>query len=136
MAGGTMQNILLIDDDCNQHELFSFYLDETFGTDSPFVSAYNLEEALIDLRKQSFDVIFLDNRLRPYHSYTETIGAISELSDDSKIYLISAARESERLGDYRAHGIADVIDKFELRQAIPDGMNGPAKLPAVLWGCR
>jgi CheY-like chemotaxis protein len=117
-----MKNILLIDDDPNQHELFSFYLDETFGPDCPFVSAYNLGEALCRLRSQSFDVIFLDNRLRPHHSYMQTIGAIRALSKECAIYLISAARESEKLGDFRAHGIADAIDKFELRQAISDGL--------------
>ncbi|MGJ8570594.1 MAG: response regulator [Hoeflea sp.] len=121
-----MQSILLVDDDPNQHELFSFYLDETFGADCPFDSAYNLEEALGLLQRQSFDVIFLDNRLRPHHSYTETIGAIRNLSNDSRIYLISAARESEKLGDFRAHGIVDAIDKFELRQSISDGLLQPA----------
>lgn len=124
--GTTMQSILLVDDDPNQHELFSFYLDETFGADCPFDSAYNLEEALGLLQRQSFDVIFLDNRLRPHHSYTETIGAIRNLSNDSRIYLISAARESEKLGDFRAHGIVDAIDKFELRQSISDGLLQPA----------
>jgi len=134
-GGGSMQNILLIDDDPNQHELFSFYLDETFGSDCPFVSTYTLDEALAELRKQSFDVIFLDNRLRPHHSYTETIGAIGELSGDSEIYLISAARESERLGDYKAHGIVDAIDKFELRQAISDGLIGTAGRLGLQQAC-
>ncbi|WP_179759035.1 response regulator [Hoeflea halophila] len=120
----------MVDDDPHQHELLSFYLDENFGPDCPFVSAYALDEALAELHIQSFDIILLDNRLRPHHSYTETIGAIGEVSGDSRIYLISAARECERLGDYRAHGIVDVIDKFELRQAISDGLIGRARHPS------
>lgn len=120
-----MQNILLIDDDPNQHELFSFYLEEAFGSDCPFASAYNLDEALGRLRSEAFDVIFLDNRLRPHQSYKETIGGITDLSKDCPIYLISAAREDEKLGDFKAHGIADAIDKFELRQAISNGLLKP-----------
>jgi CheY-like chemotaxis protein len=117
-----MQTILLIDDDPHQHELFSFYLDEAFGSECPFVSAHTLDEALNQLRTRAFDVIFLDNRLRPHHSYTETIGEITDLSGNCPIYLISAARGSEKLGDYRAHGIVDAIDKFELRQALASGL--------------
>ena len=122
----SMTDILLIDDDPNQHELLAFYLDEAFGCECPFVSAYNLDEALSRLRSQSFDAIFLDNRLRPHDSYKETIGAIKELSKDCPIYLISAARGNEKLGDFRAHGIVDTIDKFELRQALSGGLLKPA----------
>ncbi len=126
-----MTHILLIDDDPNQHELLSFYLDEAFGFECPFVSAYNLDEALSRLRGQAFDVIFLDNRLRPHDSYKETIGAITELSNDCPIYLISAARGNEKLGDFRAHGIVDTIDKFELRKALSDGLLSPARQKPV-----
>ena len=126
-----MADILLIDDDPNQHELLSFYLEEAFGFSCPFVSAYNLEEALDRLCSQSFDAIFLDNRLRPHDSYKETIGAITELSNDCPIYLISAARGHEKLGDFRAHGIVDTIDKFELRQALSDGLLNPVRQKPV-----
>jgi len=117
-----MQKILLIDDDPTQHELFSFYMDETFGPDSVFTSALNLEEALMHLGRAPFDVIFLDNRLRPYCSYTETIDRIRSLSHECPIYLISAARQHEKLGNYKRYGIVDAIDKFDLRQEISDGL--------------
>lgn len=117
-----MQKILLIDDDPNQHELFSFFLEEKFGPGATFASALSLDDALSQLGSESFDVIFLDNRLRPYLSYTQTIDRIRELSKECPIYLISAAREQEKLGNFKAFGIVDVIDKFDLRQAITDGL--------------
>lgn len=117
-----MQKILLIDDDPTQHELFSFYLDEALGPESTFTSAFNLEEALSSLDRSRFDVIFLDNRLRPYFSYTETIDKIRNLSCNCPIFLISAARGHEKLGNFRQHGIVDAIDKFDLRQQISDGL--------------
>ena len=121
-AGQSVKKILLIDDDPTQHELFSFYLDEVFGPDSVFTSAMDLEEALLHLGRASFDVIFLDNRLRPYFSYTETIDKIRTLSRECPIYLISAARQHEKLGNFRQFGIVDAIDKFDLRQEISDGL--------------
>ena len=117
-----MQRVLLIDDDPTQHELFSFFMDEAFGPDSTFTSALDLEEALMHLGGAPFDVIFLDNRLRPYFSYIETIDRIRALSHDCPIYLISAAREHEKLGNFRRYGIVDAIDKFDLRQEISDGL--------------
>ena len=125
-----MQKILLIDDDPTQHELFSFYLEEAFGPDSTFMSAFSLEEALNSLGCSRFDVIFLDNRLRPYASYTETIDKIKRLSLDCPIFLISAARGHERLGNFRQYGIVDAIDKFDLRQEISDGLIGRATMSA------
>ena len=128
VGGVAMQRILLIDDDPIQHELFSFYLDEAFGPDSTFTSALDLEEALMHLGDQPFDVIFLDNRLRPYTSYTETIDRIRAQSQECPIYLISAAREYEKFGNFKQHGITDAIDKFDLRQEISDGLLGPESL--------
>jgi len=119
-----MLKILLIDDDPHQHELFSFYLDEKFGPNSQFTSALTLDEALNQLGRATFDVIFLDNRLRPFVSYTQTIDKISALSKNCPIYLISAAREQEKLGNFRAFGIIDAIDKFDLHQAITGGLLG------------
>lgn len=117
-----MQKILLIDDDPTQHELFSFFLEETFGSGSAFTSALDLDEALTELERQSFDVVFLDNRLHPYTSYTQTITKIRAVDGVCPIYLISAAREHEKLGNYRDFGIVEAIDKFDLRQAISGGL--------------
>lgn len=117
-----MQKILLIDDDPTQHELFSFFLEETFGAGSAFTSAMDLDEALVKLDRESFDVVFLDNRLHPYRSYTETISQIRAVDGSCPIYLISAAREHEKLGNYRDFGIVEAIDKFDLRKAISNGL--------------
>lgn len=119
---GTCRNFFLIDDDPTQHELLAFFLDETFGSGSTFTSAMDLGGALTQLDSGSFDVIFLDNRLYPYTSYTETIGKITEVSNDCRIYLISAAREREKLQAIKKCGIVDSIDKLDLRQAISDGL--------------
>jgi CheY-like chemotaxis protein len=119
-----MQNVLLIDDDPNQHKIFSFFLTAKYGPESDFESAMNLEEAVSQLKRKQFDVIFLDNRLHPFASYTETIGEIRAASPRSAIYLISAAREQEKFGQVQNHGISDVIDKFDLREAISAGLLG------------
>ena len=112
----------MIDDDPTQHELFSFFLDETFGAGSDFTSALDLDDALVQLDREPFDVIFLDNRLHPYTSYTQTISKIRSAGKTCDIYLISAAREHEKLGNYKEFGIVEAIDKFDLRQAISAGL--------------
>lgn len=117
-----MQSVLLIDDDPNQHKIFSFFLMSRYGNDSGFESAMDLEDAVTRLKDRPFDVIFLDNRLPPYTNYCETIGDIRAVSPDSTIYLISAAREREKLGNYQRHGIVNAIDKFDLREVISEGL--------------
>lgn len=117
-----MQSVLLIDDDPNQHKIFSFFLMSRYGAGSDFQSAMNLEEAVSQLQQRLFDVIFLDNRLPPFMSYRETVGDLRAVSPDSAVYLISAAREREKLGRYQEYGIVDAFDKFDLREIISDGL--------------
>lgn len=117
-----MKSVLLIDDDPVQHKILSFFLKSSFGEDAEFTSAFDLEEAVAHLEKQSFEMIMLDNRLAPYKDYTDTIDRIRAVSQDSLIYLISAARDHEKFGDYQTRGILGVIDKFELRESITNGL--------------
>ncbi|AKI01190.1 Response regulator receiver domain protein [Hoeflea sp. IMCC20628] len=119
-----MLNLLLIDDDPNQHKILSCFLRKKYGADADFTSALDLDEALAHLAGQSFDVIFLDNRLPPYSDFTETIGGIVDISPDSDIYLISADRDKVSLNLCKSHGIVEMIDKFELREAVSEGLLG------------
>ncbi|MCY0094466.1 response regulator [Hoeflea ulvae] len=117
-----MLSILLIDDDPYQHKILSCFLRKKYGADAGFTSAHDLDEALVHLARQSFEVILLDNRLPPYTDFTQTIGDISRLSADSRIYLISADRDTVSQKLCKSHGIVDMIDKFELRDAIAEGL--------------
>ncbi len=72
----------------------------------------------------SFDVILLDNRLPPYSDFTETIGETVRFSPDSDIYLISADRDKVSHNLCKSHGIVGMIDKFESREAISEGLLG------------
>lgn len=119
-----MLNLLLIDDDPNQHKILSFFLKKKYGPGADFVSAQNLEEGLDHLARQCFDVILLDNRLPPYADFTQTVGGIVEASPDSDIYVISAGREKISVEQCKSHGIVEIIDKFELRNAISEGLLG------------
>ncbi|WP_417417489.1 response regulator [Hoeflea sp.] len=119
-----MLSLLLIDDDPNQHKILSFYLKKRFGADADFASAQSLDEGLAHLAQQSVDVIFLDNRLPPYTDFTQTVGDIVSASPDSEIYVISAARENVTIELCRSHGIVDMIDKFDLRDVISEGLLG------------
>jgi response regulator of citrate/malate metabolism len=119
-----MLSLLLIDDDPNQHKILSCFLRKKYGADAGFTSALDLDEALVHLGQSSFDVILLDNRLPPFSDFTETIGEIVSFSPDSDIYLISADRDKVSLNLCKSHGIVEMIDKFELREAISEGLLG------------
>ena len=67
-------------------------------------------------------MILLDNRLPPYSDFTQTIGDIVKISPKSEIYLISADRDKVSLNLCKQHGIVEMIDKFELRDAIAAGL--------------
>ncbi len=82
------QNVLLIDDNDHQHELFRCY-----ALTAPNIEidhATSLEEGVECLSVRTPNVIFLDNRLQPFRNFSETVPVIREAGFQGKIIIISS----------------------------------------------
>ena len=84
----TVRNVLLIDDNDHQHELFNCYAMTTEGIELDH--AVNLEEGIECLSSKTPHVIFLDNKLQPFSSFSETVPSIRQAGFDGKIVVISS----------------------------------------------
>lgn len=104
-------NILLIDDDSCQHELFSCYAAAVNFTDMSY--ALNLEKALELINEETPKVILLDDRLSPFQNFKETIPKIRASGFKGRIVVISAdvgGISLKEMKDYTVHGCIDKVD--------------------------
>lgn len=117
-----MKNILLIDDDLNEHKLFGAYVDHLAAGKCQLHVATTLDEGVEKLSQMEFASVFLDNRLRPYADFRETLPAITEHSKDAKIYVISASINDECFKLAPKFPEITVIDKFVIREKLKEGL--------------
>jgi len=117
-----MLKILLIDDDRNEHSLVAAYLGAHYKEAHELISAYNLTEALTALQATKFDAVLLDNRLRPYKSFSQTLPAIVPYLYGGSLYVISASVREITVAEHERIHVLDVIDKFDLRHRIFEGL--------------
>lgn len=104
-------NVLLIDDDAFQHELFNCY---ALKTQMVEVScAITLDEGLLSIDRDCPDVILLDNRLVPYETYKETIPQIRANGYEGKIVVISTDVDGISDNDMDEYSIFGCMDKLE-----------------------
>lgn len=105
-----MTKLLIIDDNEHQHELFRVYtmFSENFITHH----AITIEDAVDYLEKESdYDLIFLDNRLHPFHSYQESVPLLTQKSPDAKVIIFSSDVDDETLRQIKEYGVADFVNK-------------------------
>lgn len=117
-----MTNILLIDDDEVEHRLIRHMLRDCF--DGPYVLRYapTLEKGLTILSSQKFDIILLDDKLGPGHTALKSVPAIREITEQVPMVLISSAIDAEHLKNKTILDVYDIVDKFQLRQRIREGL--------------
>jgi DNA-binding NtrC family response regulator len=107
-----MKKLLLIDDNIHQHKLFQCYA--TMCDDMEFDFALNIEEALDLLRFDDPDIVFLDNRLHPYESYSETVPILRARGFKGKIVVISANVTGSMAVEFKSKTVAAMLDKSDL----------------------
>lgn len=123
-----MINVLLIDDDANEHKILKAFTNLRFKSQAKredkcvFDGVYTIEEAVEALRHKKYDYIFLDDRLKPHASALQTLPQIQDNIKDAKIYVISACTYSDHLQDHEKLGVDAVISKFDLGDEIREGL--------------
>lgn len=117
-------SILHIDDDPNAQKLVDCFLRMRFGTNYSFTCADSLAAALERLDESAYDSVLIDNRLAPYQNAGETVPAIAERSGDATLYVVSASTAEPDFAGMSHLPIAAIIDKFDLKQRIAEGLLG------------
>ena len=83
-----IKDVLLIDDNDTQHELFRCY---AFALDEiKLRHATSMQEATEKIKDSQPDIIFLDNRVYPHNDFRETIPLIRQAGFEGNIVLISS----------------------------------------------
>lgn len=135
------QRILLVDDDENILKIWEHFLEPL---DVEILLAHNVAEAIEQMRKvPPPDFVFLDLHLPP-HAPTETIAeiktlrefnpklvvlAISGLSQDEILHLVSKARVDASVSKYEAQTQIDLLRA--MKTALSNGANGGKLLANV-----
>ena len=119
-----MVSVLLVDDDHVAFKLLDAFLTARFPEGHRCIHANTLDVATECLKRESFDAVLLDNRLHLGCDVRDTLPVLSRWLRKAKVYVISACVEDASLRDARAMGACDVIDKFDLRQRICEGLLG------------
>ncbi len=106
-----LANILLINDNDHQHELFRCYA--MMSDDIELNHATDLEEAAGMIAKTDLDLIFLDDRLHPYGDFRETVPVVRKAGYREKIVLISSDVEHPIFWEADDHTVYACMDKSD-----------------------
>jgi DNA-binding NtrC family response regulator len=99
--------ILIVDDDRGFHGVIKQSLRGKYE----IRSAYNGDEALLQLRKGMADIILLDIQMRTSNEGFETIPKIRELDPDAAIIMISGLTDMSAFREAIKHSVHDYIPK-------------------------
>jgi len=105
------QSVLLVDDNLLLIELFKCY---AMGSkDFDLCCACSIEDALELIEEKNPAVIFLDNRLMPYKSFTETVPLLRRAGFAGKIIVISSDLSDSVFKECGLYSVSGYIDKFD-----------------------
>ncbi|WP_394688354.1 response regulator [Hoeflea sp.] len=110
-----MRKLLLIDDNIHQHKLFECYV--SLCTEIELELAIDIDQALDLLDQEDPDIVFLDNRLHPFDSYSETVPMLRSRGFKGKIVVISANVSSSMATEFKSKSVAAMIDKSDFSLA-------------------
>lgn len=108
-------HILLIDDDPIEHRIFRKFLESGQNSPANLSCCSDINTATARLKENSFDYVFLDDRLSPFTSLLETLPLIQEYIQEAKIIAISSSLDSPHLTSAEKTGVARIIDKNDLK---------------------
>ncbi|WP_018690291.1 response regulator [Ahrensia kielensis] len=109
-----MKNILLIDDDPNEAKLFHAYIDLLSPGAYELYFAETLEESVEMFSQRDYSAVFLDNRLRPFADFRETLPTIEQYVGDARLYVISASINDDCFEFASRFPDVTFLDKFHI----------------------
>lgn len=117
-----MLNVLLIDDDRVEYKLIQRMLKDCYR--GPFLLRYadTLEKGIVILKSQKIDAILLDDKLSSEVNAKQSVPQLREVTGDIPFILISSSIAAEHLRDKAILDVYDIIDKYNLRQRISEGL--------------
>lgn len=117
-----MLNILLIDDDNVEYKLIQRMMKDCYK--GPFLLRYadTLEKGITILKSQDIDVILLDDKLTGDTNAKQSVPKLREVTGEIPFILISSSIDAEHLRDKTILDVYDIIDKYNLRKRISDGL--------------
>lgn len=117
-----MLKILLVDDDPTEFRLIERMLKDVY--DSQFILRYadSLEKAETVLKTQQINVVLLDDKLNHGRTALDSVPVLKNINDSVPMILISSNIDAAYLQDKVILDVYDIVDKFNLRKRITDGL--------------
>ena len=120
-----MLNILLIDDDPVEFRLIERMLKDCYTQPFTLRFAETLEKAITILQTQETDIVLLDDKLNHGLTAKDSVPVIKRIKDSVPLILISSNIDAAYLKDKTILDVYDVVDKFNLRKRINEGLLSP-----------
>jgi CheY-like chemotaxis protein len=117
-----MRRFLLVDDEKHEFMFVNFLLKDRFRDDFSLGYAQNIADAQSYLSEQPVDLILLDDRLGRGMTSADSIPQLQKRAFNVPIVVISKDINSNHLKDRIRLGINKVVDKFQFKSALANGL--------------
>lgn len=117
-----MKQILLIDDDPLEYMYVSYLVKDRYGEGCKLGHVQDMTNAKEYLSNNRVDLILLDDRLEGGLTSVDTIPQLQRMAFNVPVIVISKNASSRHLETIAKLNGNAVIDKFELRKALSDGV--------------
>lgn len=117
-----MLKILLIDDEPIEERITHQLLKRDYGLPFTLEYAQSIDAGMALLRDRTYDVILLDDRIAPNVTAVQTVPIIRDAAGVVPLILISSSLDASHLRDKNILEVYDIIDKYDLKSRIRDGL--------------
>lgn len=121
-----MLKILLIDDEPIEERITFQLLKRDYGLPFTLEYAQSIEDGMTLLRDRTYDLILLDDRIAPNVTAVQTVPMVRGAAGVVPLILISSSLDAAHLRDKTILEVYDIIDKYDLKSRIRDGLLGKA----------
>ncbi len=117
-----MLKVLLIDDDEFELRIVNQLLKNKYAHNFELSYAQNISEAANLLWDKVYDVILLDDKIESNMTAIETVPLIRAHANNVPLIIISKSLESDHLQDKSILNVFDIVDKFDLKARLEEGL--------------
>lgn len=117
-----MLKLLLIDDEPIEEKITFQLLKRDYGKPFQLEYAQSIEAGLELLKKRTFDIILLDDRISPTMDATHSVPLIRQEVGVTPMILISSSLDAAHLNSKEILDVYDIIDKYNLGERIRGGV--------------
>lgn len=117
-----MKRFLLVDDEKHEFMFVNFLLKDRYRDDFSLGYAQNIADAQSYLSEQPVDIILLDDRLGRGMTSADSIPQLQKKAFNVPIVVISKDINANHLKDRIRLGINKVVDKFQFKTALANGL--------------